>query len=193
MPCSISVGWVYVAHHPRTRIHRQVLRARRSGAPRAQHPQTQSRCCARGAPRAQHRPRDEELLMRRKSVSTQHPILSTYSSAPLRRCVKYCISIKPNRLGRFHVITGSKTVGSMSVQGRLRDDSGSVICRFGVGFLSTDLSSDYSQLSFQKVFMSNRPTVSRDQTQFLRAFHHRRTGPPPFPWPRLPINEGKHD
>ncbi len=102
------------------------------------------RCCARGAPRAQHHPRDEELPMRRKSVSTQPSILSTHPSAPLpalnlsngRHGVKYRIPIKPNHPRRFGVVTGSKTVGSMSVQCRLRHGSGSVLCRFGAGFFA---------------------------------------------------------
>ncbi len=38
-------------------------------------------------------------------------------------------------LGRKCVGSGSRTVDSMSVQCRLRDASGSVLCRFGVGFL----------------------------------------------------------
>ncbi len=37
---------------------------------------------------------------------------------------------------RKRVVSGSKTVDSMSVQGRLRDALGSVLCRFGGGFFT---------------------------------------------------------
>ncbi len=45
-------------------------------------------------------------------------------------------SFKSQSPPRFYVGTGLKTVGSMSVQRRLRDVSGPVLCRFGVGFFA---------------------------------------------------------
>ncbi len=58
---------------------------------------------------------------------------------------------------RFTVVSGSKTVGSMSVQSRLRDASGSVLCRFGVGFLNPKTNvDDHNRLLSKHLSISNQ-------------------------------------
>ncbi len=73
---------------------------------------------------------------------TANPVSSFQSQAPdiQLNCAHFLHHSAPDTQSsgprRNRVGSGSKTVGSMSVQGRLRDTSGSVLCRFGVGFFA---------------------------------------------------------